>query len=57
MYRMHQALFPHHPDLRLAGLLNPLDAPHHPRMHEKMRYREGVTLEQAGDKVGCGLFV
>lgn len=34
-----QALLPHHPDLRLAGLLNPLDAPHHPRVRTHARAR------------------
>ena len=36
-----------HPDLRYAGLLNPLDAPHHVREDEWIEYREGVVLDQA----------
>jgi predicted SPOUT superfamily RNA methylase MTH1 len=36
---LRKALFPIHPDLKLAGLLNPLDAPHHLRAGTK-RERE-----------------
>jgi predicted SPOUT superfamily RNA methylase MTH1 len=47
-------LFPHHADLRFAGLLNPLDAPHHPRLHERLTYREGVTIERPPEAGGNG---
>jgi len=40
---LRKALFPVHPDLRYAGLLNPLDAPHHLRFREWACYREGVV--------------
>jgi predicted SPOUT superfamily RNA methylase MTH1 len=40
---LRKALFPVHKDLRNAGLLNPLDAPHHLRKTEDGKYREGVT--------------
>lgn len=33
-----------HPDLRLAGALPPLDAPHHARADEWTRWREGVVV-------------
>ena len=33
-----------HPDLRLAGALPPLDAPHHMRATEWAMYREGVVV-------------
>jgi predicted SPOUT superfamily RNA methylase MTH1 len=43
---LRKALFPIHPALRHAGLLNPLDAPHHLRAHEWCMFREGVVTEQ-----------
>ncbi len=49
---LRKAIFPHHADLRLAGILNPLDAPHHPRAHEQLVYREGVTVETPGTTGG-----
>ena len=58
---LRRRLFPEHPDLKLAGLLNPLDAPHHMRQHEECRFREGVTLDKApGTRpggTGVGSFV
>jgi predicted SPOUT superfamily RNA methylase MTH1 len=49
---LRKALIPMHPDLRLAGLLPPLDAPHHMRTTEWQAYREGLVLKtQPG--VGC----
>ena len=43
---LRRRVFPEHPDLKLAGLLNPLDAPHHMRQHEQSPFREGVTLDK-----------
>ncbi|CAI5487628.1 unnamed protein product [Closterium sp. Naga37s-1] len=43
---LRRALIPLTPDLRLAGLLPPLDAPHHARMHEWPEYREGVVVAE-----------
>jgi predicted SPOUT superfamily RNA methylase MTH1 len=40
---LRKAFFPYHRDLKFAGLLNPLDCPHHVRAHEQTPYREGVT--------------
>lgn len=40
-----------HPDLRLAGALPPLDAPHHARADEWTRWREGVVV---ASQVGQG---
>ena len=40
---LRRPLFPVHKDLKYAGLLNPLDAPHHMRATERLEYREGVT--------------
>jgi predicted SPOUT superfamily RNA methylase MTH1 len=55
---LRRALIPMHPDLRSAGRLPPLDAPHHLRASEWGRYREGVVLrseEGAGSLVDVGL--
>lgn len=57
---LRKALIPMHPDLRFAGLLNPLDAPHHLRQSERCPFREGVVLkrevrEGEGSLVNCGL--
>ncbi|KAL3131500.1 hypothetical protein ABBQ38_007806 [Trebouxia sp. C0009 RCD-2024] len=41
---LRRALIPMHPDLRLAGALPPLDAPHHMRATEWAMYREGVVV-------------
>ena len=40
---LRRSLFPVHKDLKYAGLLNPLDAPHHMRATQRLEYREGVT--------------
>ncbi|GJP76468.1 hypothetical protein CLOP_g6911 [Closterium sp. NIES-67] len=45
---LRRALIPLTPDLRLAGLLPPLDAPHHARMHEWPEFREGVRVHVRG---------
>ncbi|GAC98463.1 ER to Golgi transport-related protein [Pseudozyma hubeiensis SY62] len=42
---LRKALFPMHRDLRLAGLMPPLDCPHHLRFEDQSEYREGVTVE------------
>lgn len=42
---MRKALFPLHPNLRLAGLLPGLDMPHHPHKDEWLPYREGFTTK------------
>ena len=54
---LRRALFPMHDDLRLAGVLNPLDAPHHMRASERTRFREGVVTEvlDASCSVNVGL--
>ena len=58
---LRRKLYPQHPDLQFAGLLNPLDAPHHMRQHEQGVFREGITLDKPpgtrpGGK-GAGSFV
>lgn len=39
-----------HPDLKYAGVLPPLDAPHHLRSTEWGPYREGVVLRAASGR-------
>ena len=44
----------------LAGLLNPLDSPHHMRVDDQSPYREGVVLNRPtkpgwGSLVNCGM--
>ncbi|GJP36473.1 hypothetical protein CLOM_g20980 [Closterium sp. NIES-68] len=51
---LRRALIPLTPDLRLAGLLPPLDAPHHARMHEWPEFREGVVVAEEGGEGGAG---
>ncbi|KAK4697251.1 methyltransferase, partial [Phenoliferia sp. Uapishka_3] len=41
---LRKALFPLHPSLRLAGLLPPLDCPHHLRRDDDSPFREGVVV-------------
>ena len=41
---LRRALIPMSPSLRLAGLLPPLDMPHHLRREDESPYREGVTV-------------
>jgi predicted SPOUT superfamily RNA methylase MTH1 len=55
---LRKALIPMHSDLRLAGLLPPLDAPHHMRASEWKQYREGLVLKVqpgVGSYVDIGL--
>ncbi len=53
-----RALVPMHRDLRLAGQLPPLDAPHHMRADEWRPFREGVVVASApgaGSRLDVGL--
>ena len=50
---LRKLLFPVHKDLRYAGLLNPLDCPHHPRMNAFPAYREGVVVDTPPDGGQC----
>ncbi|KAG8554806.1 hypothetical protein GDO81_003902 [Engystomops pustulosus] len=57
---LRKFFFPKHPDLQFAGLLNPLDSPHHMRIDEESKYREGVVLDRPtkpgkGSFVNCGM--
>ncbi|XP_066436609.1 putative methyltransferase C9orf114 homolog [Eleutherodactylus coqui] len=57
---LRKSFFPKHPDLQFAGLLNPLDSPHHVRIDEESKYREGVVLDRPtkpsrGSFVNCGI--
>ncbi|KAI8094937.1 putative RNA methyltransferase-domain-containing protein, partial [Gilbertella persicaria] len=57
---LRKQLVPISPDLKFAGLLHPLDVPHHPAKEEWTTYREGVTLDKANETdstlVDVGLF-
>jgi len=58
---LRRNFFPFHPDLQNAGLLSPIDAPHHVRAEDKCPYREGVVLDKKADNgnggslVNCGI--
>nr|XP_045017107.1 putative methyltransferase C9orf114 homolog [Jaculus jaculus] len=57
---LRKAFFPKHQDLQFAGILNPLDSPHHMRQDEESEYREGIVVERPtkpnqGSFVNCGL--
>ena len=43
---LRRNFFPMHHDLKFAGLLSPLDAPHHVRAGERSKFREGVVLHE-----------
>ena len=43
---LRKTLFPRSPALRFAGLMNPLDAPHHLRANEWNEYREGCVIRR-----------
>lgn len=49
---LRKYIFPIHKDLEYAGLLNPLDAPHHLREEDQSLYREGITTAKASED-GC----
>jgi predicted SPOUT superfamily RNA methylase MTH1 len=62
---LRRHFFPMHPDLQFAGVLAPLDAPHHVRALDRSEFREGVVMEKmgtgdgkdaaAGSLVNCGI--
>lgn len=57
---LRKHFFPIHKDLEFAGLLNPLDAPHHLRMSNEFTFREGITMNKKvkpgkGSQVNVGL--
>ncbi|KAB0800499.1 hypothetical protein PPYR_06239 [Photinus pyralis] len=57
---LRKFFFPVHDDLQYAGLLNPLDAPHHLRQNDVFLFREGVVTtkpvkEGEGSIVNVGL--
>ncbi|KAJ8682473.1 hypothetical protein QAD02_018265 [Eretmocerus hayati] len=57
---LRKYFFPLHKDLQFAGLLNPLDAPHHLRQQDVSEYREGVVSNKPlkagkGSLVNVGL--
>ncbi|XP_052581275.1 putative methyltransferase C9orf114 homolog isoform X2 [Peromyscus californicus insignis] len=57
---LRKAFFPKHQDLQFAGILNPLDSPHHMRQDEESEFREGVVVDRPtkaghGSLVNCGM--
>ena len=55
---LRRKFFPMHPDLQFAGLLPPLDAPHHLRRGDVAIFREGVVeheVSDGGSFVDCGV--
>lgn len=57
---LRKYFFPLHKDLQYAGVLNPLDAPHHLRQQDESLFREGVVTNKPikynkGSQVNCGL--
>lgn len=47
---LRRKFFPMHPDLQFAGLLPPLDAPHHLRRGDVSAFREGVVVVENDGK-------
>ncbi|MGK3733452.1 MAG: putative SPOUT superfamily RNA methylase MTH1 [Bacillariaceae sp.] len=56
---LRRQFFPMHPDLQFAGLLAPVDAPHHVREGDRSKYREGVVMNKNSSNgnslVNCGI--
>lgn len=57
---LRKYFFPIHKDLQYAGLLNPLDAPHHLRQSDESQFREGIVTNKPiragrGSQVNVGL--
>ncbi|XP_071444085.1 putative methyltransferase C9orf114 [Hetaerina americana] len=57
---LRKHMFPLHKDLQFAGILNPLDAPHHFRQKDTTLYREGIVVKRPvkpgrGSMVNVGL--
>ena len=56
---LRRHFFPMHEDLQFAGLLPPMDAPHHVRADDQSPYREGVVIDKlgphGGSLVNCGI--
>ncbi|XP_075231537.1 28S rRNA (uridine-N(3))-methyltransferase [Lycorma delicatula] len=57
---LRRHIFPIHNDLQYAGLLNPLDAPHHLRQQDEFPFREGIVSgvpikKKHGSYVNVGL--
>ncbi|KAF2896337.1 hypothetical protein ILUMI_09844 [Ignelater luminosus] len=57
---LRKHFFPIHKDLHYAGILNPLDAPHHLRQNDNFIFREGVVTNKPvkpgrGSLVNVGL--
>lgn len=54
---LRKALFPIHPDLRNAGLMNPIESKHHLKSDEFFEYREGYVLNRPVKENASGSWV
>ncbi|KAJ1928386.1 hypothetical protein IWQ60_002108 [Tieghemiomyces parasiticus] len=50
---IRREVFPRHPDLQYAGLLNPLDSPNHVRQDEPSPYREAIVRPKNREDGPC----
>lgn len=49
---LRKHFFPLDADLQYVGVLSPIDAPHHVRVHDTSKYREGIVLKHLGPTGG-----
>ena len=52
---LRRGFFPMSHDLNAAGVINPIDAPHHVRAGERSKFREGIVLGKAAGGSGNSL--
>ena len=53
---LRKYLFELHPDLKNAGIMNPIEADHHLKEEDVCEYREGVVIDRP-TKANCGSWV
>lgn len=49
---LRKHFFPLDEDLQFVGILSPIDAPHHVRVNDRCKYREGIVLDKIGPTGG-----
>ena len=49
---LRKHFFPLDADLQFVGVLSPVDAPHHVRVNDRCKYREGIVLDKIGPTGG-----
>jgi len=52
---LRRGFFPMSSDLNAAGVINPIDAPHHVRAGERSTFREGIVLDKKNPSTGNSL--